>query len=70
MDDLTQESQFEALLVRCQQEIQRWHENDGQFFAGCDAEARGPREDEKGGRADLQLCDDLSQTSRRRRWFC
>jgi len=33
MDELTQESQFEALLVRCQQEIQRWHENDGQFFA-------------------------------------
>ena len=33
MDELTQESQFEALLVRCQQEIQRWHENGGQFFA-------------------------------------
>ena len=33
MDELTQESQFEALLVRSQQEIQRWYENDGQFFA-------------------------------------
>jgi P4 family phage/plasmid primase-like protien len=33
MNRLTQESEFEALLVRCQQEIQRWHESDESFFA-------------------------------------
>lgn len=34
MDELTSDEQFEALLVRCQHEIQRWHEATGeQFFA-------------------------------------
>jgi len=34
MAEMTTDQQFQALLVRCQQEIQRWHENSGErFFA-------------------------------------
>jgi P4 family phage/plasmid primase-like protien len=33
MKRLTSADQLEALLVRCQQEIQRWHENDVGFFS-------------------------------------
>ena len=33
MRRLTADRQLEALLVRCQKEIQRWHETDEQFFA-------------------------------------
>ncbi|AFH22642.1 DNA primase [environmental Halophage eHP-31] len=38
MRRLTQERQFEALLVRCQQEIQRWYEGDELFADAMDAE--------------------------------
>jgi phage/plasmid primase, P4 family, C-terminal domain len=32
LDRITTDAQFEALLLRCQQEIQRWHETDESFF--------------------------------------
>jgi len=69
MADLTQDSQFEALLLRCQQEIQRWHENGGQFFADA-MPAEEVREKMKRAAEPIYLRNHLSQTSRRRRWLC